>query len=192
MKDYIEEIDYKGYEIAVTYSEYSDSPRNWDNLGKLFLQHGRYSLAWEDKDIDKNLSLDELEKELKKQGYKNIMVVYGYDHSGLALSLGGFSCQWDSGILGLIATKVKDKKEFGVRTEKQVKEIYQQELELYQKYLNGEVYEVGIYQEKTCKCCGETKTDCIGNHVGFYDTDDAIEYAKSEVDYLVESETKND
>lgn len=69
-----------------------------------------------------------------------------YDHSGLTISSGPFSCPWDSGWFGIVAVSIeKVKKEYGwkvlTQTRRQKIEGYLQgEIDTYDSYLRGEVY----------------------------------------------------
>jgi hypothetical protein len=68
--------------------------------------------------------------------------LYLYDHSGISMSVGKFSCPWDSGQVGFIAV-AKEK----VRAEYDWKRITQKRLEKIQGYLKGEVEFYSSYLE---------------------------------------------
>ena len=38
-------MEHEGYEIEVTRDEFPESPRQWDNLGKMIFFHKRYDLG---------------------------------------------------------------------------------------------------------------------------------------------------
>ena len=121
-------------EFNLNYSE-AENPREWDNDSKLLLCHNRYNLALEIEEIDSDSeSIQEYVKSLDADDYV-ILPVYMYDHSGLALSTTPFSCQWDSGQIGYIIYKTD-----GTRQEKDIKEQLNNELRVYEAYLNGEAY----------------------------------------------------
>ncbi len=78
--------------------------------------------------------------------------LYLYDHSGLTMSTGSFSCRWDSGQVGFIAvSKEKVRKEYGwprltkARVEK-ILGYLDGEVETYATYLEGAVYGFTIYE----------------------------------------------
>jgi len=133
--------------LEVFYDEDPSSPREWDNLGKIYAEHRKYSLADEDAN----------EEELS-QAQKNgvCLNVYMLDHSVIVLSVRSFNDPWDSGQVGYIyATKEHIKKEYGVkRISKQLKakveKILSAEIERFSHYLNGEVY--GFVHSKLEKC----------------------------------------
>jgi hypothetical protein len=105
--------------------------------------------------------------ELKEQiesDYKVLMIkpLYMYDHSGITISTSPFSCQWDSGQIGWVFVDEKqlDKmcgKDFD-RSEEKLEQIIGGEVEDYDKYLTGEVYQYTIYEIETCDKGHEHKT----------------------------------
>jgi len=136
----VETIKYKGYNIEVFNDECTEDPRGEDNLGTMACFHGRYRLG-----DDHDMSI----KEAKKlQGSKKFIVLplYLYEHSGITMSTGSFSCSWDSGIVGFIyVSKEKVRKEFSwkhitMKREDQIKTYLQEEVEQYDCYLKGDVY----------------------------------------------------
>jgi len=75
-----------------------------------------------------------------------ILPLYLYDHSGITMSTGPFSCPWDSGQVGFIyVEKKKVKEEWGWKrlTPDRIKKIerfLKAEVEVYDQYLRGDVY----------------------------------------------------
>ena len=75
-----------------------------------------------------------------------MLPLYLYDHSGITISTGPFSCPWDSGRVGWIyTTKEKVRKYWGVkrvgkRVLRQVWDTLQGEVNEYDHYLTGAVY----------------------------------------------------
>ena len=179
--------EYKGYKIIVSYDEYAYSPRENSNVSCLFLNHRRYDFEWYDSGISKGDNIDELVKELKASGYKYIMPVYAYIHSDVSLSLGSFSCPFDSGVLGVIATTDGNIREMGIKKHKKnIIKAYEYELDLYNKYINGYVYAYETLKANTCKCCNNVSYDIIDSCVSIYDDDDALETAKSYIDTITD------
>jgi len=153
----------------------------------LFLNHRRYDFEWYDSSISKGDDIDELIKDLKASGYKYIMPVYAYIHSGVSLSLGSMSCPLDSGVLGVIATTDGNIKEMGIKKHKKnIIKAYEYELDLYNKYINGYVYAYETFKANTCKCCNNVSYDIIDSCVSIYDDDDALETAKSYIDTITD------
>ena len=162
------------------------SPREFSNLGKLFLKgsvdenKGEYNaevLIAFSKGYDIESACDfalkigsvNSKSELRKE-YRKIksevgvaLPVYRYEHSGVAFSTKPFSCPWDSGLAGVIFATKKD-----IRSELSVKLVnsnnikktvssLKSEIDSYSKWANGEVYTVSIYSE-----CGEMLDSCGG------------------------------
>jgi hypothetical protein len=188
----MENIEYKGYNIKISQDECLDSPREWDNLGKMVCFHGRYELG--DKTDLKSDNFDgwqELKDYLiKKENAYIIMPLFLYDHSGVSLKCfpHGQHSAWDYGQVGYIyATKEDIQKEFGKqRISKKIiaktQDILLNEVNIYSKYINGEVYYFSV-------------EDKIGNHIdscgGFYDYNDCKKEAESIVDYNIKEINEN-
>lgn len=73
-----------------------------------------------------------------------MLPLYLYDHSGLRMSTGSFSCPWDSGQVGWIyATKEQVIKEFGewsAESIQKAEKLLNAEVETYSQYLEGDVW----------------------------------------------------
>lgn len=170
----------KKFNIDIIYDENAESPREWDNLGKMICFHSRYNLPNE-QDLtnfktDNFNSWEEMKKELIKE-YDPCLIlpVFMYDHSGLSLNTGGFSCQWDSGQIGFIlATKKQVMEEWKVkRISKKLKSLVESnlkgEVETYSNYLNGDVYGFEITDEND---------EFLDSCYGFYEIEDAKKEAE--------------
>ena len=78
--------------------------------------------------------------------------VYAYIHSGIALSLGQFSDQWDSGLFGFyIVDKAKLRHEWGVKritkdVRKKIDECVESEIQRLEDYYEGNVYGVCVLE----------------------------------------------
>jgi len=123
----------------------SMNPREeYDNVGTMYCEHGRYSLG--DKDAE---DIRDEDGNLPKKGYV-ILPLYLYDHSGITMSTGRFSCPWDSGQVGYIyASRETILKEWGGKSKILTKKIREQaikylegEVETYDQYLTGDVWGV--------------------------------------------------
>jgi len=174
----IHEENYRGYDIEIHYDQYSESPREWDNLGTMICFHRRYNLG------DKhNLTIDAA-KELIEKNNVISLPLYLYDHSGITMNTTGFSCPWDSGQVGFIyVTKEQIKQEYNAKRiskklEKKVLDVLRCEVDTYDKYLRGEVF--GFNVEKD----GEFFDSCWG----FFDFDYCLEEAKSSVNYATKEQ----
>lgn len=72
-----------------------------------------------------------------------VLPCYLYDHSGITMSTGRFSCPWDSGLVGFIWATHKTATEKGVEVEK-LAEVLEGEVAVYAQYLEGDVYGFSI------------------------------------------------
>ena len=160
---------YKGIEITIKQEEYPENPREaWDNLCTMVCFHNRYNLGdvqgddpvetLEDILCENDVTfesdhyhlktnedhMDYLFEKLDKIAFS--LPLYLYDHSGITMNTGGFSCPWDSGQVGFIyVTKEAVRKEWKVKriSPKLRKQIYRNlksEVETYDQYLTGDVY----------------------------------------------------
>ena len=185
-------IDYSKdkWELKISYDEFSDSPRNWDNLGEICVSDRcRYTndesgfggddvLTW----CDEKKDLETLEK----MGYIVLPLSY-YDHSGVSIYVGGKCDAWDSGRLGwYIVSKDKIRKEYGVKRissklRKKVESIMRSEVETFNHYINGEVYGFTLYHN-------DEEVDCSG---GFYEDDNEYNGFIREMYEYLPSEFRN-
>lgn len=86
-----------------------------------------------------------------------ILPIHAYEHGGITISHGSFSCQWDSGQLGWhYVTKEALESEFGGDEEK-AKKCLEAELEIYDNYLLGNVWGFTIEDEE-----GDDVDSCWG------------------------------
>lgn len=109
-----------------------------------------------------------------------ILPLYLYDHGGITMSTGSFSCPWDSGQVGWIYTP-KDRaiKEWGKDDWKSKALKYMEgEVETYDTYLTGEVYCINVTDAD-----GETMDSCCG----FF----GLDYAREEANAMGEAAVKS-
>lgn len=202
-----ETINYRGFEIEIlTYTSPQNPRKEWDNFGHMVCWHRRYDLGDEHNHGDSRelfeelsgLSVGRLEKMTEQQVFdaakKNaiIMPLYLYDHSGITMSTGRFSCPWDSGQVGWIyATKEDVCSNWGVshwgkwvkhhtgkkiRAKDYAKLLLEGEVETYDNYLTGEVYG---YDWENGGCWG---------YFGDHGKKAMIEEAKAEIDAHIKYE----
>lgn len=176
-----------------------ESPREWDNLGTMHCWHGHYNLGDEQHSQDSDVFLAELggfeedydwteeqynhHKEVaEKRAYSEniILSLYLYDHGGITMNTGGFSCQWDSGQVGwIIVSKAKVREEYRWKnlTKKRIQQIEKYltgEVETYDQYLTGDIWGYvieneehnihescwGFYGEEDCEKEAQAMLDC--------------------------------
>ena len=146
-KELIEEKD--GFTLYLMQDSYTESPREWDNLGTMVCWHRRYELG----DKHKFYSPDDFDEWWKENGKGGIRLpLFLYDHSGLTMNTTGFSCPWDSGQVGWIyATGETLRKEYGKRLTKKRMELARRclvnEVETYDQFLTGEC--LGLYPRRS-------------------------------------------
>lgn len=166
MENPIETIDYEGYTIKIYPDSDTNSPRDWGNLGKMSLFHGKYKFPNE-----LEMTIEEC-KRLESNKNWLVLPVYMIDHSSVALSTEPFDDPWDSGQVGIIAVE-RPKLSDNFLSEEQALEIMKSEVKTYGQYLNGEVYGYVIEGAE------DEELDSCWNFIGF---DSAVETAKIDID----------
>lgn len=106
-----------------------------------------------------------------------LLPLYLYDHSGITISTGPFSCPWDSGQVGYVyVTKKQLRDEFHVKAVQKkhwqkAEEILKQEVQVYDLFVRGEVYRYMIFDDE-----GDIADSCTGFLGNWEET--ALEEAK--------------
>lgn len=120
---------------------------------------------------------ERLIEEIENTGKAVVLPAYAYIHSGVALSLSGFSCPWDSGQFGFVVIRPSDvQKEWNgdlSKAENYAKAVFGQ----WDQYVRGDVF---------CFLVEDEEGDIIDSLCGIYfdddkspyDDDDVIEMAK--------------
>jgi len=165
----------KDYTINIVQDELADSPREmWDNLGTMLCKHSRYDLG------DKNA--------IEPEKGAVILPLYLYDHSGITINTTGFSCNWDSGQVGIIYCNLDTiRKEYNVKRiskalRERVAKTLKSEVAVYDDYLTGNVYGFSIEKDNeiTDSCYG-----FFGDYDGY-----VLEEARSIVNYCLTQDRK--
>ncbi len=191
MEDSIETLDYQGHKIEVHQYSNVESPREWDNLGKIICFHQRYALGDKHDINSRNYSSwSELEEAVMREYNPCVMLpLYLYDHSGLRMKIGSFNgllpqghAEWDSCQVGwILCTKETARKKYGKqriskKLLEKVKGVLEGEIGTYDQYLRGDVYG---YIAK------DRNGDIIDSCWGFYDLD----YMKAEAKAIIDDAT---
>lgn len=157
------------------------NPRvDYDNAAVMACWHRRYDLG-DDRKVWDCPTEPEGFVAWAEQTRAVYLPLYLYDHSGITMNTGGFSCQWDSGQVGYIyLTRSTIFKEWGwkVLTAKRLKfleEYLRGEVKTYDQYLTGEVYGYIVEDEDANE---------IESCWGFYGEEYCEEEAKSVVAHL--------
>lgn len=188
---------HKDFSIEVTHTDCCENPREWAS-STLVTAHHRYTFGGEQlteygvKNYYAESIEEAFQRHLLDQGLtqRDIIAhnVYLYDHSGLALSTGPFSCSWDSGPLGFIyETRENIRKEFGIKRispklEQQILDRLRDEIQLLEHWANGSVY-------------GFTIPDLDESLCGFYGWDyeenGLLDNARDLIDWHIQSQRKS-
>ena len=171
-----EELQVGELTVRIEQDDQPDSPREWDNFGRMLCCHGRYNLGDKHK-----MSAEELREYVKNDDEVVLAIpLWLYDHSGLSMRAGssnGFNGQWDSGQVGwIVATEATVKKEFGkvdVKTPAKARKLLVSEVEVFDQYLQGDVWYYGVSDEK-----GEVLDSCGGMYGLEYCREEATSAAK--------------
>ena len=163
--------------LTIKYEEDPESPREWDNMGRIICAHKRYSLS--DKNEDFNMDDYESWEEVAtmlvdKKDAVLLKPIYMYDHSGITIKTTPFGCKWDSGQIGFIYCKADDILEEDIKSEEDAEKILLIEIDLYDKYLKGEIYRYTIEKITPCDKCKHEHTELLDSCGGFYDVDEIL------------------
>lgn len=164
-----ETIQLGGYTITIAIDTDVVNPReDYDHAGKMISWHNKYQLG------DKHTWGVESFQAFKEAHPEHLYLpIYLYDHSGITISTGPFSCQWDSGQVGWIYIEASDiESEFG-GDRQQAEKCLESEIKEYDDYIRGEVYGYTITKD------GEDIDSCWGMY-GF-------EYCKEAAVWAVET-----
>jgi hypothetical protein len=99
MRDPEETIAHKGFKIEVHYDDDVSCADHIPDDVHVWTWHRNYSIG--EKPPCEPAEAEELIREHPGAVY---LPIYAYEHGGIALSTGSFSCRWDSGQLGWIWT----------------------------------------------------------------------------------------
>jgi len=180
--------------IRIEQDDCPESPREWDNLGRMVCMHRCYDLG--DKHnyrADQFSGWDGLRKELEqKEGAAVILPLFLFDHSGITMSCSSSrfrmvdSTGWDWGQVGFIYARKEDilkesgKKCLSKKLLEKVEKILINEVKTYDQYLTGDVWGYIIEDDD-----GEHLKSCWG----FFGHDYCCEQgAQGMVDYLEKQE----
>ena len=137
-----------------SYCDEYDNPREWCNLATMFCLHRRYIIG--DKHNYSEIHFEDWQdvKSFLLNGDNNAIIkpIYMYEHSGITISTEPFSCGWDSGQIGYIYARGEDiLNEYGEITKEvmdKVDKVLEEEVRIYDQYLNGEVYNIEVFENE--------------------------------------------
>lgn len=114
---------------------YPTNPReDHTQFATMFCAHRRYDLG--DRQTQNVADIEAFEEECDWT-----LPLYLYDHSGITMSTGPFSCPWDSGRVGTIGITREQLAETGLEVnEENALTVMRQEVEEYDQYLRGDIW----------------------------------------------------
>lgn len=175
-----------GYKVKyIAIDNEPESPRICDNFCTMVCFHKKYVLGDEGHGYktEKFYSWEDLKTSIEKnEDVVIILPLYLYDHSGITIRTLPFEDKWDSGQVGYIfVSKAKIREEFSITDEEitedildKAKKILEGEVQIYDNYLNGNVYR--LVRENFDKDKQQVDYDIVG---GFYDMECAKEELKT-------------
>lgn len=145
----------------------AQSPRkDFDNLGVMYCWHRDLDLG----DAQPQETMREFYQTVLAPDKGHVLAMYLYDRSGLCLSAAPFGCKWDSGQLGFIHMPKAAQEKEGM-TDEQALACLHAEVQMYHRYIVGEVFGYNIYTPGTCSECGHTTKKEENSCWGFYGSD---------------------
>jgi hypothetical protein len=152
-----EAIEYRGFTIRIEQDTCDESPRDWDNLARIWCWHGRYVLGdekdpWAEMWFDTGGDGDSMYRMIMNEFAPVVIEPLGLlDHSGLALYKGHDAhwCDpggWDSGAIGWAFIARDDllrefeRERLSQKLRATAQRILDDEIEAYGKFLSGDVW----------------------------------------------------
>jgi len=181
--------------------EYNRSTREWELLennhwdtNNDWYPSSAYSASLKGKDVPDSflddclstLRMSELTALIGQMNGMVILPLYLYDHSGITMNTGGFSCPWDSGQVGWIyADYEKIKENYGEVTPETIeraRSMLESEVKSYDLFLTGQCYGFKLYE-------GENQIDSCWGFLGDINdvAKDIKEHLPSECENIVDS-----
>lgn len=168
--------------IKIRYDSDASSPREDENGSTMACWHSRYTLG----DVQPSEEPREWIKENAPKG-SVVLELFLYDHGGITMRCGAFSCGWDSGPVGyIVATPEQIRETFMVKritakVREQVEANLRSEVKYYAEYLEGNCYGFEIIETTECDTCHHHEPEVIDSCWGFIG-DDAKEAMADHID----------
>ncbi len=162
----IQKIQYGKHIIEVYHDDLPLNPRNDDNLGTMVCFHKRYDLGdrHEYKHEDYSSWNDMRGDIIRRENAVFISPLFMHDHGAVSISMSDFSDPWDSGQIGFIY--VTEEQANGM-SEFDIKMHIKKEINIYNNYLNGDVYMYKIFEEEICNLGCAHRTELESGY-GYY------------------------
>lgn len=185
-----------------------ESPRDWDNFGKIWTFDRRYNSPDETPARDPRAALECLAADLFPDANLDdmtdsdllelvrrravVLPVFKYEHGGVAYSTGAFSCPWDSGQVGwTFATRAEilanwSGKRLTAALRKKAADLLTAGVKTYSQWANGEVYGYVIHTAEDPE--DDDSLDHDGDHAdscwGFYGFEEVRAEGRSSAEYM--------
>lgn len=178
-----ETVNYRGYEIKIESDSHGFHPRNdQDNGGTMVTFLRNYTVGDTDHGFENGQELMDF---INSDECLAALPIFAYIHSGITISTGGFSCQWDSGQAGMIFIDQAGCDKIGY--DESWREHNYPELsmkEALEKVLEAEVKEMDMYLTEGCYYYSiEEVDDSCGGFLGFdHKKSGLLEYAENAID----------
>lgn len=166
--------------LVIEHDENTTSPREWSNLGYFITvdrkqyspdRHPEFEYIVKDTgDLAESQAehIKMIGDRIEAESSEKVLAIYPivkYEHSAISYSLGTVN-NWDYSNNGFYIVTAKKAKEIGAKA-KDYQKIIKNELEVFNKWINGECYQFCLYNEQ-----GEVEDSCGG----FYSVEDIREY----------------
>lgn len=151
-----ERFEHKGYVVEIIYDEMAENPiQESDDVVKVVMWHRRYAFGNCD-DFQDPQDFEDYCKETKVHR----LPLFMYEHSGITVSTGSFSCPWDSGQIGWVFVTDEDAKEYlNPDEDGSYDKVLQGTVAYLDDYLRGNCW--GYQVIKRCRCCGSAGSDNV-------------------------------
>lgn len=178
-------VEYKGFKINISQDEFGYNPRtDCSNGGKMICFHRNYDLG-DKHDFTDSEELIEFVNNSDK--VLAALPLFLYDHSGITMSTGTFSCRFDSGQVGIIFITQEGCDEMGYTEEwakgdwnkggtfkSALEEVLEMEVKEFDKYISEGSYLFDVDGVDDVSC---------GGFLGYdHEESGLLDHARAEID----------
>jgi hypothetical protein len=154
--------------VRFLYDDNPLDPREDENVGHMVCWHRRHTLG----DDQPALDPQEWREAFEAENPTHVLLpLFLMDHSGITMSVGPFSCPWDSGQVGWIYATPADAERVSVPWDvEKITEYLTSEVQTYSTYIEGGVWGYVIQRGEECNL-GHTHWEHVDSCWGFYGYD---------------------